>query len=400
VVYNKDQILAEADEAKKSVKPINTIKNQESAESIFNKFCKEKFKSSAIEICKNLSLESDVKVPCAVLQSWIAWSKKQNHAPATIRTRFFYIKDYMRNKNIKITNEDVADNIKLPRKLQKSMYPLTKEELRKIIDVASPKRKSLYLTHSSCGARIGELLQIRKKDINTDSERWVIHFREDITKTGVARSSFMSKEAMKYTKQLLDSKEDKDLVWATSPNTFNAEASEQCSLRIILKNLDLDMRYEKTMVRKITSHSMRAYFFTKAVRTHGENYAHTLTGHGNAYLLVYDRLTEKEKLAMYLKLEPEILVYESHDEDVAELREEIKKLKKESKQRDELWASFIQNTVQVPQAQKSEDEREGIKTPKVAEARKCPTCNQESHDKIGDHYKCLNPDCRIDSFQE
>jgi len=45
------------------------------------------------------------------------------------------------------------------------------------------------------------------------------------------------------------------------------------------------------------------------------------------------------------------------------------------------------------------DEREGIKTPKVAEARKCPTCNQESHDKIGDHYKCLNPDCEIDTFQ-
>ena len=46
------------------------------------------------------------------------------------------------------------------------------------------------------------------------------------------------------------------------------------------------------------------------------------------------------------------------------------------------------------------DEREGIKTPKVAGARKCPTCSQESHDKIGDHYKCLNPDCGIDTFQE
>jgi len=41
-----------------------------------------------------------------------------------------------------------------------------------------------------------------------------------------------------------------------------------------------------------------------------------------------------------------------------------------------------------------------VMTPKVVEARKCPTCSQESHDKIGDHYKCLNPDCRIDSFQE
>jgi len=41
-----------------------------------------------------------------------------------------------------------------------------------------------------------------------------------------------------------------------------------------------------------------------------------------------------------------------------------------------------------------------VKTPKVAEVGICPSCSQESHDKIGDHYKCLNPDCRIDSFQE
>jgi len=43
---------------------------------------------------------------------------------------------------------------------------------------------------------------------------------------------------------------------------------------------------------------------------------------------------------------------------------------------------------------------EKVKTPKVAEVGICPSCSQESHDKIGDHYKCLNPDCRIGTFQE
>ena len=64
-----------------------------------------------------------------------------------------------------------------------------------------------------------------------------------------------------------------------------------------------------------------------------------------------------------------------------------------------IGAKLIQKYDRDKKTNKLLDEREGIKTPKVAEARKCPTCNQESHDKIGDHYKCLNPDCEIDTFQ-
>ncbi len=98
---------------------------------------------------------------------------------------------------------------------------------------------------------------------------------------------------------------------------------------------------------------------------------------------------------MYLKLEPDLLVYEDYNSDVSELRAEIKKLKENQIKIYQLGLEMVP----VNQAKKSEDEREGIKTPKVAEVRKCPTCNQESHDKIGDHYKCLNPDCRIGTFQ-
>jgi len=320
-------VIDQAYQEKKAVKPDNTVRNQESAISIFSKFCKEKYKTTPLKLCTKLAKESDIRVPCGILQAWIAWSVKQNHAASTIRTRFWYIKDFMYNKKIEITNLQIRKNIKLPKRQTKSLYPLKKEELRKLVDCASFKRKSLYLTHSSCGARIGELLQVRKKDIDTDSVRWIINIRAETTKTQTERSTYMSKEAMKYTKQLLDSKEDNDLIWATNPNPNRAEASEQHALRGYLAKIGLDMRYEKTMIRKITSHSMRAYFFTKAVRTHGENYSHVLCGHGNAYLIEYDRLEPKEKLVMYLKLEPGLLVYENYNEDIADLREDNKKLK-------------------------------------------------------------------------
>ena len=147
-MYDKEQILAESYEDKKAARSPNTVRNQETAVSIFRKFCKEKYKESELTICQNLAKESDIKVACAVIQAWVSWSLKQNLSPNTIKSRFFYVKDFMRSRGIKITNQDVADHINLPRVQKEEMYPLSKEELRKIVDVARPKRKSLYLTHS------------------------------------------------------------------------------------------------------------------------------------------------------------------------------------------------------------------------------------------------------------
>ena len=70
------------------------------------------------------------------------------------------------------------------------------------------------------------------------------------------------------------------------------------------------MRYSSSRIHKITSHSFRAFFFTQAVRKHGENYAHRLTGHGG-YLIQYDRMNDEEKLKMYIELEPELVIFDT-----------------------------------------------------------------------------------------
>jgi hypothetical protein len=95
------------------------------------------------------------------------------------------------------------------------------------------------------------------------------------------------------------------------------------TLERVLQKAGLDEKYDTVNRRKITLHSFRAYFFTKAARVHDENYAHKLTGHGG-YLPQYDRLTDDEKLDLYLKLESELLVYDNSKKSV-----EIEKLKKD-----------------------------------------------------------------------
>ena len=100
-----------------------------------------------------------------------------------------------------------------------------------------------------------------------------------------------------------------------------------------LEKLEMNEKYQSNSIRKISTHSFRAYFFTKAARKHGENYAHKIVGHGG-YLMQYDRMTEDEKLEMYLELEPELVVFEQtkNELEIAKLRDkvdEIGELKKE-----------------------------------------------------------------------
>jgi hypothetical protein len=95
------------------------------------------------------------------------------------------------------------------------------------------------------------------------------------------------------------------------------------SLRLCLDRLGLDMKYEDGKY-KISTHSLRAFFFTQAVRKHGENYAHRMTGH-SGYLMQYDRMNDEEKLKMYLELEPDLSIY-----DLTKANLEIDRLKKQT----------------------------------------------------------------------
>ena len=95
------------------------------------------------------------------------------------------------------------------------------------------------------------------------------------------------------------------------------------------------------------------FFFTQAVRVHGENYAHRMTGH-SGYLMQYDRMTQEEKMKMYLKLEPNLAVYATTKADLEierlklqqsnenkELREEIDMIKLELAKQDTLYYAYL-----------------------------------------------------------
>ena len=232
---------------------------------------------------------------------------KTNLNPPSITTAFSHLTEFFYYMGFKYTPQDVKNNLNFPRKINEEKIPLTLEVLQKILEASPYYLKGQILTLLSSGMRGGELIQIRKKDLDLTHERIAIKIPASATKTRTGRTVFVSREVDQFIK--IRELEDDDLVFTDNPNPYVARRTLNQAWNRVLKKIGLDQKYDSSNIRKYTPHSLRAYFFTKAVRIHDENYAHKMTGH-KGYLLQYDRLTDEEKLEMYLTLEPHLLVYD------------------------------------------------------------------------------------------
>jgi len=100
-------------------------------------------------------------------------------------------------------------------------------------------------------------------------------------------------------------------------------------------------RYEDSCRCIVQIHAFRAWFMTIASRKHGKDYADAISGH-HSYLDQYIRIPNKEKSKMYLQLEKNLLLESSkvhseqfHEVEIAEMQEEIRKLKESGLRKEE-----------------------------------------------------------------
>jgi len=149
---------------------------------------------------------------------------------------------------------------------------------------------------------------LRKSDFDLNHKKRIkIEIPARYTKTQAAYTTFVSKEAATYLRPHLESLESDDLVFATNPNQFHGKMTEIEAFARARERAGLTAKYDSTNRHHITLHSFRSYFFTRARRAHDTDIAHALVGH-TAYLDMYDRKDDLEKLGLYLKVEPELLI--------------------------------------------------------------------------------------------
>ena len=156
--------------------------------------------------------------------------------------------------------------------------------------------------------RLGWIVRLRRKHLDATAGRVAVRIPATFTKTRRGRTTFLSSETSELLRPRLEGMLDSDLVFGVSEDPVRATLTEQVYLGRLVDRLGLGGRRGSSRNRKITTHSFRAYFITRASR-HDSNLTMMLAGQAG-YLLRYDRPTEKEKLRAYLKIKPDLLVTE------------------------------------------------------------------------------------------
>ena len=304
-------------------------------------FFSDKEKDDLIKQLQIWSKEGDVRSVCLSLNKFIRFLNKDRDEiilnekgvpfkfkkknAKTIRTYFSFVKTYLRICHaVKITNDDVRDYMK-------SAFPKIRKEPRKAIPIkvlklifgkAEPKQKALYSVLVSSGIRIGEGLQLRKKDFHLKENPVRVSLIADITKEKEARDTFISREALDKLLPFLENKEDNDNVFAYYPEDLEESVvHEDQYFGRLRERLSLTERYNNSRNFIYSIHSLRAYFHTKASTKHGEEYAHALDGH-TGYLKQYYRKTPEEMAKMYKELEPSLLI-ESYKLEVDNTKDKL-----------------------------------------------------------------------------
>jgi len=296
----------------------------------FEKFCTEYYDGrKAEQIFEELLLHKEnerVEALRDVLQNWIDWQYENGSLTTSIQQYLSKIKRVFSHHGVRIHLEDFEEPLEFKPKIKEELHQLTVEEIQAILKHCNPKKTGYYIALSCTGARPSELLQVRKKDVDTTQKRIKIRIEAENVKTRSGRSNWLTKEAGSYVMMKLKNLEDDDLVWGTNENVSFAEKNESTQFSKCCDKAGFTEKYKSNNFRKITLYSFRSFFFGIASDVHREGYAHKMIGHGG-YLSQYDRMSDQKKLEWFLKLEPKLMINEE-----VRLREENRLKEQEIKE--------------------------------------------------------------------
>ncbi|GKS67571.1 hypothetical protein YTPLAS73_11180 [Nitrosarchaeum sp.] len=322
----------------------------------FDKFCISKFDGKSLKVILDDSMKQKYENPqrhstnlFSLLQDFINYLGDNNQDPSTVRVNFNLVKSFLNWYGFEIYSEFVKSRLNFPKKIEEESYPLTLDDIKKILDNASEARKALYLFLSSSGMRIQETLKLRKRDLDFSFDRIMIVIPGKYTKTRKPRRTFISKEAQKYLMPILKKINDDGFLFATNADSDKAKHTEEEYFYRLRERAGMTDRYD-TGIHKITLHSFRSWFVTRCNRI-DPDFGNTLAGH-TKYMKKYDRLTNEEKYQLYLKAEKTLSIFERVDEDQqkrieqleAYVKKQIEKEKMMQEREEELQGMISEGT--------------------------------------------------------
>ena len=235
----------------------------------------------------------------------------------------------------------------------------TRHELRRIIHEGKPIARAIFLMAASTGMRIGEILALNKNDIDLSKNPAWVNIRSETTKTGDARTVYLSDESRIALDRWLNdrkrwianakSKMEKLSKYKGFEKVTSRHEKDNGTIfpvtrqtlesywQIMLKRANLDMRDPTTNVRVLHAHVLRKFFRTNMAKPLGLDVVEALLGHRGYLTEAYRRYSKEDMAKIYQKnmdhvtviQEPKNLEKLENDmgEKLQEKDEEIRKLK-------------------------------------------------------------------------
>ncbi|KXB04911.1 hypothetical protein AKJ50_01910 [candidate division MSBL1 archaeon SCGC-AAA382A13] len=263
------------------------------------------------------------------------WKSLSDKAPKTQNNRVRVVKLFFQDHGIEIPDSEWS---KFRRRRMKASRPQTqdragkKEEWRKIImNMSTPQGQALYLTLLSTGARIGEILQILKDDLDLESDPGRINLRAEYTKGGVGdRIIFLTDEAELAIKQYLDWREGKkNSAGVSYDETSKVFPFTQQTARKMLysasERAGLDMKDRNTGRREIHTHSTRKFFRSNCGL--GEALTHAIMGHREYLDQSYLRVDPDRAAKEFKKNMGNLKIFESEENEEITTKLKVRALK-------------------------------------------------------------------------
>jgi len=296
------------------------------------KFCISKYDSSLENIIEELTVvENPQEQVENMIQTYIDELELEGKPHSTVSSYSCIAKNYLKYRRVKFDKDELESSLDFKKEIKSEKYPLTKEDIKTLLDHASFESRAKILLQTGSGFRISELLTLRKCDINKDLERFTAIIRAECAKNGIERVTIISSEAMPYLDKILENKNDNDLLfYHNAKNIRNAVIAELKVFNRIRKRANLDMIYENKKTHKITTHSFRAFFISQFEKTYS-GFGHVLSGHGK-YMKQYERFTIGEKIEKYIETEKYLLINSNSDQEqknkreMSELRAKVSRL--------------------------------------------------------------------------
>ena len=239
----------------KSKSSPNTLVNYTFIFKSIEKFCIQKYNSSLENIIEDLAIVEDPQEQVEnMIQNYIDELELEGKSHSTVSCYSCIAKNYLKYRRVKFDKDELETSLDFKKERQSEKYPLTKEEIKTLLDHASFESRAKILLQSGSGFRISELITLRKSDINTDLERYTATIRAENAKNGIERTTIISSEAMSYLDKIIENKNDNDLIFYHNAKTIrNAVLSEIDTFNLLRKKAKLDMRYEGKRTHKITT---------------------------------------------------------------------------------------------------------------------------------------------------